>query len=148
MSFVWVSILKILFVSYFFKFSYSSLRNRIKNDKISDDFLKVHYLVKRLTLRLIKLNSITVVLYFLYMSAYQTDFQFKNSQKFWWILIVYHNVSRFYGNQKSSNICVFLQILLFLFAQVLGRSNLNLTHFPINNQDSSKFTKIFELKVQ
>ena len=42
--------------------------------KTSDDFLKVHYHVKRLTLRLIKsynyrsyyLNSITVVLHFLY----------------------------------------------------------------------------------
>ena len=55
-----------------FKFRYSWLQNLNRKYKIRDDFLKVNYLVKGLTLRLIKsdknhhsyyLNSITVVLY-------------------------------------------------------------------------------------
>ena len=75
----------------FFKFSLRKLQNLIKNDKISDDFMKVHYLLKRLILPLIKSNSnyrsyytksITVTLCFSYISSYQMNFQLKNSQKF------------------------------------------------------------------
>ena len=76
----------------------------------------MHYRAKRLTFRLIKsdknyrtynLYSITIVLYFLYMSANQMNFQFKNAQKFLmdldWCRLVF----------------VFFQILLFLFEQEL-----------------------------
>ena len=52
--------------------------------------MKVHYLLNRLTHRLIKLdknnrsyylNAITVVLYFLYMLSYQMNFQFKSFEE-------------------------------------------------------------------
>ena len=77
----------------------------------------MHYLVKRLTLRLIKLdknyrnyylNSITIVLYFLlYMSSYQINFQFKNFQKLMDLNCLPQNLTTNLDYQKSANICFF-----------------------------------------
>ena len=108
-------------------------------------FQKVHYLMKTLTLRLIKSdkNYFSITIVFLYTSAYQMNFQFKNYQKFWWILIVYHKIGQFF--------CVFCKSCHFSLCKhwptSSGRSNLKLTHFKIKNQDLSKVLKIFELKV-
>ena len=69
-----------------------------------ETILKVHYLVKRLTIRLIKsninwgsyyLNGITVVLYFSFILSHQIYYKFKHFQKFWWILIVYRKMCQF-----------------------------------------------------
>ena len=69
--------MQIIFFSYFLKFSYCYLQNLIKKYKISDGFLKVYYLLKRLIPRLIKwgksyrsykINSITAALYIFFIS--------------------------------------------------------------------------------
>ena len=64
-------------------------------------------------------KSLAVELYFLYMSSYQMNFQFKHFQKFWWILIIYCNLCQFHAYATARNRLkyLFLQTLLFLFAQ-------------------------------
>ena len=108
------------FFCHFFKFNYSYWPNLIKNYKISDDILKALYLVKRLIFRLIKWNktyrsynlkSTTIVLYFLYTSSDQMSFLFKNFQKFWGMLIIYHKMCQFH-------VCMATRSrLTFVFAQ-------------------------------
>ena len=95
------------------------------------NILKVYSLGKRLIYSLIKsdknyrsyyLRSLTVVLYILYVSAYQINFQFKYSHKFWRILIAYRKMCQFQvcTTTRCRVIFLFLQILLFLFAQALA----------------------------
>ena len=78
-------------------------------------------------------------------------FSSKIRKNFEWILIFYRQMCQFHllhDNQKSGNICVLVQILLFLFWPTSGdRSNLKLTYFTINNRYPSKVFKMFELKV-
>ena len=56
------------------------------------------------------------------------------------------SISRLHGNQQWDNICAFVHILIFFFAQASGGRS-NLTYFPINNQDPSKILEMLELKV-
>ena len=73
MRFDGVNLNKIIFFSSFSKFVHTCLQNLIKKYKISEDILKTHYIVNRMTFCLIKsnenylsyyLNSTTVELYF------------------------------------------------------------------------------------
>ena len=71
----------------------------------------MHYLVKTLTFRLIKsdknyyLNTITVVLYFLYVLSYQMNFQkFSKVVMDLNCLSQIMLISRLHDNQKSGNI--------------------------------------------
>ena len=62
------------------------------------------------------------------------------------------SISGLHDNEKSANIHVFRKHYEYNISSrknwsAGGRSNLKLTHFPINYQDPSKLTKIFELKV-
>ena len=61
------------------------------------------------------------------------------------------SISSLHNNQKSGNICIFRKYYYFSSRKYWptfgGRSNLKLTHSPLNNQDPSKILKMFELKV-
>ena len=117
-------------------------------------------IVKSLILRWIKSNknyrryNVNIITVF-FMSSYQLYYQFKNFQKFSWILILLsQNVSnsRFHDYQKSTNICVFCKYYYHFSLRKHcstsggGFSNTRLTHFAIKNQNSSKIMNIFELK--
>ena len=92
----------------------------IKKYKIGDNILKVHYLVKRLTLRLIKsdkhfhsydLNSLTVVLYIFFNNAIlSNELSVQKLLKGLMVLdCLSQNVSilRLHDKQKSAKIRIF-----------------------------------------
>ena len=100
----WCKLGKFDCLSCFLCLSIHSSKTLIKNYRIGASILKVYSPMKRLNHYLIKSDknyhcyyekSLTVVLYILYMSAYRMNFHFKNSQKFWWILIVYRKMCKF-----------------------------------------------------
>ena len=61
------------------------------------------------------------------------------------------SISRLHDFQKLANICIFCKYYYFSLSKHWpifgGRPNEKLIHFPINNQNTSKILKIFELKV-
>ena len=154
MSFDRVNLEKIIFCT----FNHSQIQNLNKKYITSVGILKVHYLVKKLSLRLIKsgknyrscyLNNITAVLYFSYINVYVTLSNeligWKKFSNFLMGLDCYpqnESISHLGDYQKYANICFFFQILFFRFAQILPNFwwliNRKLTHFPANNQDSLK----------
>ena len=82
----------------------------------------MYYLVKRLTLRLIKshknersyyLRSITAESYFLYMLSHQINFKLKFLENFWWILSFYWKMCTFCIEPDVGLVFVQYEIIIF-----------------------------------
>ena len=90
------------------------------------------------------LKRLTFALYILYMPAYQMNFHFKNSQRFWWILNIYRKMCQFkvYTTTKSRAIFVcFVNIIISLCTSIGQLLKVTQNEIDTSSDKQSRYIK-------